>query len=188
MTINNTLSLDISISGSGQLATTTALINGSAENFQVGTNTYQFPGESLGAELVLSTGTGNLQANQWYNGQRVVNATTYDLLNLSSPSSGLLNGLNQNLQLTYVKWILLVILVHDGTKKLQIGPQGQSNAWPGWWDGVTATYYDTEYWMLFRANDSGNGLGPAITGTTNVLPIYNPTGSAITYSIFIGGN
>ena len=81
-----------------------------------------------------------------------------------------------------------MILGHDGTKNLLIGPQNQTHAWPGWFEGVTANFYDTEYWMLLKACDMGAGIGPAITSTTNILPIYNPTANPISYSILLGGN
>jgi hypothetical protein len=184
----NTLSLNFGLDGFGSLSDASLGINPAFESFRIGSSTSQFPGDGTPPFLNLTTGTSGGQANQWYQAQRTVAATSYDLLNLSSASSTLVNGLGQPLQLTDVKWVLIVINNHDGTKKLQVGPQGQSDAWPAWFEAVTANFYDTVYWTLFKACDMGTGVGPAVTGTTNILPVYNPTANPITYSIFIGGN
>jgi hypothetical protein len=185
----NSLNLDIEIAGSGTLYDASNVINPTTEYFVLGSGNTQFPGD-IAPELIFSTGTGNLQGNQWYLGQRTLAATSYDLLNLQSGSttSGLKNGLGQYVQIAQLKWLILAILNHDGVKKLQIGPQGQSNAWPAWFEAVTANFYTVESWLLLKCNEYGTGLGPAITSTTNILPIYNPTANPITYSIFLGGN
>jgi hypothetical protein len=186
----NQLSLNVGLSGGGTLTAAPTGPDSTTSFFKIGTtpSAGQFPGDGILPVLALATGTGNGQGNQWVCQTRTLAATTYDLLNLRSSSSGLLNSLGQNVQFTNVKGIILVVNSHDGTKKLQIGPQGQSNAWPGWWEAVTANFYDTEYWAVAKFQDMNTGLGPAVTPTTNILPIYNPTANPITYSIFIVGN
>lgn len=190
MSSPNTLSLTVGIVGNGTLADASNVINPTAEGFEVGTEATQFPGDTVAPQLVLSTGnvsTSGGQANQWYLGQRIVNATTYDLLDIASAVSGLKNGLGQNINLSKVLGFLIVVNNHDGVQHLQVGPQGQSNAWQGPFSGVGADQYLTVYWMAFVANDFDNGIGPQPTGTTNILPVYNPTASTITYSIFVVG-
>ena len=39
------------------------------------------------------------EANQWHLGQRLVNATSFDLLNIADAVSGLVNGLGQPIDL-----------------------------------------------------------------------------------------
>jgi hypothetical protein len=175
------------LTGFGTLLDAPFTIGTGIDNWQIGSQNTQFPGDTS-PQLQLTTGTGNGQGNQWACQQRVLAATTFDLLNLQDAALGLKNDMGQPIQLVKVKFFALAILSHDGTKKLQIGPQGQSNAWPGWWQAVTANFYDVEYWFIGKGNDSGNGLGPAITPTTNILPVFNPTGSPITYAVLVGGN
>ena len=183
----NTLTLQIGVQGSGLLADANAIINPASETFQIGAQAVSFPGDTVLPALVLSTGTGNLQGNQWYSGQRVLAAGAFDLLNLRDAALGLLNGLGQRVQLARVVGFLIVVNNHDGVQNLRVGPQAQANAWQGPFSGVVADQYLTIYWLVFLANDTANGLG-IVDATHNILPVFNPTAAAITYSIFVVGN
>lgn len=187
MANTNTLSLTFYLVGNGTLTDATQVVNVGYEPFKIGNDTPQFPGDGVQPEIDLSTGTGDGQGNQWYQGQRTLAATTYDLLNLNDATLGLKNGIGQPIQLVKVKVLLIVINGHDGVKNLLIGPQNQTHAWQGWFGGVTANYYDTVYWFHAIGNEDGNGIGTVLDSTHNILAIYNPTASPITYSIFIAG-
>lgn len=183
MANTNAINLSVGFEGNGKLTNTPDGIDLAISSFQIGTLASQFPGDGILPELDFS-GIAN---PQWVLQKRTLAATTYDLLNLDHATLGLKNPLGIPVQFQIINLFMLVILNHDGIKKLQIGPQGQSNAWPAWFQAVTANFYDTEFWSLCKFNDLVNGIGPQVTGTTNILPVYNPTASPITYGLFIVG-
>lgn len=134
------------------------------------------------ATLTLTTGTGNQQVNQWYCARRTLAGTTFDLLDLSG---GLTNGLGQTVTLTKLKYVRLSVVSPDGTKALRIGPQNQAAAAQLWFGGTGATVYDTVYETVEHRMTYA---GWTITGTTaDILPIYNPGGSAVIYAIWLMG-
>ena len=146
MSSSNTLSLTVGVSGSGTLSDAST-INPATESFQVGVKSSQFPGDGVVPQLSLQTGaTPPGEANQWYLGQRSVNATSFDLLNIADAVSGLVNGLGQPIDLAKVLGLLIVVNNHDGIKNLRIGPQAQTHAWQGPFSGIGADQYLTIYW------------------------------------------
>lgn len=130
----------------------------------------------------LSFGTASGQANQWYAAQRTVAATTADNLDLSGV---LVNPVSGTVTLTAVKRVLVQIVSPNGTKSLRVGPQNVSNAWQGPWGGTGATVYETVYESFDIKNQFG---GWAVTaGTGDILGIYNPSLTSVTYFIWIIG-
>lgn len=129
----------------------------------------------------LGYGTGSGQGNQWYLARRTVNATTADNLDLA----GVLTNLTGTITFSHIKRLLLRIVSPDGTKKLQVGPRNQANAWQGPWGGTGATVYEEVVEELDKKNQFG---GWAVTaGSADVLGIYNPGATAVTYAIWIIG-
>lgn len=131
----------------------------------------------------LAFGTGSGQANKLYIASRALAATTFDLLDLAG---GLSDGLGNTLTFTSLKLAVLAILTPNGTKVLRVGPQAQSNPFLGAWGGTGATVYKGFTHWDMPVYDPVAGY--AVTaGTGDILPIYNPTGSSITYTILLAG-
>jgi hypothetical protein len=142
---------------------------------------------NLGAGImpVLATsytyGTGSSQVNAFWAASRTVAATTYDNINLTTAP----NALGTTFSLTKLKALVVAISSPDGSKKLRVGPQNQSNAAQLWFGGTGATAYD-EFFHYRVWEDPYTGY--AVTASTaDILPIYNPTGSSITYAIWLLG-
>lgn len=128
-----------------------------------------------------SFGTGSGQANKWYLAQRTLAATTYDDLNLTSGLSTL--GTTQTF--TALKRVLIAIVDPEGTKRLRIGPQGRTNANPLWFQAATTNFWEETYTYVLKDRPvTGWGVTAA---STDVLGVYNPTGSSITYAIWLLG-
>lgn len=133
--------------------------------------------------LTLLNGTGSGQASNWYLAVRSVAGTTADNLDLAG---GLTNGLGQVLTFTKVKYLLLAINSPDGAKKLDLGPKGASNPFIGPWAGGSgATVYDEVYEVYENRNTFSGWTVTATTG--DILGIYNPGATTVTYTIFIIG-
>lgn len=130
----------------------------------------------------LQNGTGSGQANKWFLERRTVNATTYDLLDLAG---GVDDYKGDPITFTAIKRCLLKIVDPNGTKKLYLGPQNQTNAAQLWAGGTGATAYDEVFWGIDHKHPYAGWTVTA--GTGDILPVYNPTGSAITYAIFLLG-
>lgn len=126
-------------------------------------------------------GTGSAQVNAFYAASRTLAATTFDLLNLTT----LPNALGTTFSLTRLKLLVISIDSPDGTKSLRVGPQNQSNAAQLWFGGTGATVYET----IFTGQKWEDPYaGYTVTATTgDILPIYNPGGSSVTYGIWILG-
>jgi hypothetical protein len=132
------------------------------------------------ADLLLEFGTGTGQANALYIASRTVTATTADNINLTSLSMG-----GTTFSLTKVKYVLIAISGADGTKSLQVGPKGVSNAVQLGWGGTGATVYDT---VITDREWKHPYAGWTVTATTaDILGIYNPGASSVTYGIVIAG-
>lgn len=126
-------------------------------------------------------GTGSQQVQAFYCATRTVSATTFDLINMTS---GIV-GLGNTFPLTALKLLLLIISGPDGTKKLRVGPQAQSNANQLWFGGVGATAYDE--FLTYRLYDNPFAGLPVTPSTADVLPVYNPGASPVTYGIWALG-
>ncbi len=151
---------------------------GASARRQFGTGTLA----ELGVTLAYGTGSG--QASKWHIGVRALAATTYDLLDLAGGS--LADPVGNALTFSTVKLIVVAISSPDGTKTLRVGPQNQSNAPALNWGGTGATVYHTlTHWAMPLYQPV---TGATITaGTGDILPVYNPGGSSVTYAILIAG-
>jgi hypothetical protein len=179
-----TLNLNIEIAGSGSLTDIPATINSVEESGTVGSGSFGGPND---INLILSPGTGNLQANQWYLCRRTCDATSSDNLNLNDATSGIVNGLGQHLELAQVTAIIIALTAPDGTLTLRVGPQGVSDAWKGPFEGVGSTCYLNVTDFAVLAGRFGDGLGTVTDTTANILGISNPGATNITYDIWIIG-
>jgi hypothetical protein len=134
-------------------------------------------------DQTFSYGTGSGKVNMWYLARRTLATVTFDLLDLAG---GLTDYKGAAITFTKIKRILLVVIDPDGTKTLRIGPQNQSAPFIGPWSGGTgATVYNT----VFRKFDQDEPYaGWAVTATTaDILPIYNPGASSVTYLLWLLG-
>lgn len=128
-------------------------------------------------------GTGSGAVNMWYLARRTLATVTFDLLDLAG---GLTDFKGAAITFTKIKRVLLVIIDPDGTKTLRIGPQNQSNPFIGPWSGGSgATVYNT----VFRKFDQDQPYaGWTVTaGTGDILPIYNPGATSVTYLLWLLG-
>ena len=138
-----------------------------------------WPALSLGLEFGSATGL----ANKAVITRRTVAATTYDNLDLSG---SLVDGLGNTTSFTFLKLAIVALVSPDGTKKVRVGPQNQSNAWQGPWGGVGATVYrEVPYWDVVVWEPVA---GYAVTNaSTDIFPVYNPTGSSLDYVVLLAG-
>jgi hypothetical protein len=145
---------------------------------------YQFGLKSVPElSFALTYGTGSGKANKIYTAQRTVTATTADNLDLA----GSLTDLNGSaITFTKIKLILIAIVSPDGTKTLRVGPRGVSNTYQGAFGGTGATVYkDFTHWDVVEYEPV---TGRTVTaGTGDILGIYNPSASSVTYEIIIAG-
>jgi hypothetical protein len=128
--------------------------------------------------------SGALKCNEWFRDERTVAASTADNLDLAG---SLKNPFGDTITFTYLRVVILAIDAPDGTKALRFGPRGQANAWQGPFAGTSATDYITVTDSLFLANLSGTNGWPVTAGTGDILGIYNPGTSAVTYRIWLLG-
>lgn len=135
----------------------------------------------MGIELTFGTGSG--QANWAYMRKGVsLNATTFSNLDLAGT---LTDGVGNTITATKLKLAVVALDSPDGSKALRVGPQNQSNVAQLGWGGTGATVYQTvtHHWWLYEPV-----AGYTITaGTGDVFPLYNPGGSAVTFSILLAG-
>jgi len=113
-----------------------------------------------------------------------VAAGTADNLDLAG---SLTNPFGETITFTHLRVIILAIDAPDGNKSLHFGPRGQANAWQGPFAGVSATDYIIVSDSLFIVNLSGTNGWPVTAGTADILGIYNPGLSAVTYRIWLLG-
>lgn len=129
-----------------------------------------------------SHGTGDGQVTKWYLARRTLAATTFDNLNLTSGLSTA--GVTQ--AFTALKRVLVAIIDPDGTKRLRVGPQGQSNANQLWFQAVTTNFWEETYTHVLKDRPV---TGWAVTpSTADVLSIYNPGASSLDYAVWLLGN
>lgn len=126
-------------------------------------------------------GTGNFQVNAFYAANRTVAATTFDNFNLTTGPA----ALGTVFSLTKLKLLVVAIVSPDGTKKLRVGPQNQSNAAQLWFGGTGTTVYDE--FTAYRVWENPYA-GYTVTATTgDILPIYNPGAGPVTYGAWLLG-
>lgn len=131
-----------------------------------------------------ASGTSSGQFDNWWHDSRTVTATTYDNLDLRGGTVS--TKLNLILDFQKIKLGVISIRSPDGTKSLLVGPQNITNAWQGPWGGVGATVYTTVLHSHVFAFDPYTGFAVA-AGTGDILGIYNPGASSVTYDIFLLG-
>lgn len=137
---------------------------------------------SLSASFLEGTNAG--QANKSYRSQQTIAATTTTTFDLTN---SLLNPFGATLTFDKVKSILVAIIDPDGSKKLRIGPMGETNAWQGPFGGVGAeSYLETVNW-LHLCDPLGAGWD-VTNGTADQLPIRNPTANSLDFVIWILGH
>lgn len=130
-------------------------------------------------DLVISSGTDDFQANNWYLARRTVAGTTSDNLDLA----GGLSNFGGTLTFTKIKRVYVAIIDPDGVKSLRVGPQSVSNAWTGPF-GSTSDYASVMYRLdLLEPYDGWT----VAAGTADILGIYNPGATPVTYAILLIG-
>lgn len=135
-------------------------------------------------DLSVSYGIGANQCNWLYFEQgRSLAATTYDNHDLYG---GLTDAFGTAINATALKLAIVALDSPDGAANLRVGPQNQTGAAQLGWGGTGATVYQTVYDWWLASNMSAAGW--TITNTTaDVFSVYNPTGSAVLYSILLAG-
>lgn len=135
---------------------------------------------TLGVSLTYGTGSG--QANWAYYASRTVATVTADNLDLSG---SLTDGLGNTISATKLKLLVVAVSSPDGTKTIRVGPRGVANTLQGPWGGTGATVYtDVTTWhVLYEPVAGWNVVG----GSSDILGIYNPSASSVTYSILMAG-
>src|SRR5579862_3188329 len=124
-------------------------------------------------DVNLTDGTGAGQANAvWENSYVIAASGTVDL-NLQS----LTDYAGNALVFTAIKLVKIYIDSPDGIKEIKFGPLGQSNAWPGWWGGVSATDY-TKVRQKFENADQY--VGWAVGASTKTVRLLNSTAGSVT--------
>lgn len=163
---------NLALTGAGQIQD---LVNLASQPASIG----QGPLPSLLSSY--SYGTGPQEVDAFYSATRTVAATSFDLINLTSG----ITALGNTFALSAIKMLLLAIVAPDGVQKLRVGPQGQTDANQLWFGGTGATDYDE--FFTYRIYDSPFAGLPVASGSTDVLPVYNPGASAVTYGIWVLG-
>jgi len=131
----------------------------------------------------VTSGTGSQQVNQVYLASRSILTTANDDIDLSG---SLTDDDGDAITFTKIKKIIVAITSADGSKKLYVGPKGVSNPFIGpWAGGQGATVYDEVYEFQLWINSFAGWTVTA--GTGDILRIHNPTGSTITYTLYLEG-
>lgn len=131
----------------------------------------------------LATGTGAGQVDQVYFRPFTVPAGGSVAVDLQG-GGGELDLANRPLALVKVKWLYLEVTAPASGKRVDLGPQGAANAFPGWWPGVTAAD-KTPVRDKFEQCDPNDGW--AVGGSTKVLTISNPGGAAVSGFLILAG-
>lgn len=130
----------------------------------------------------LTYGTGSGKANWAYYASRTVATVTADNLDLNGV---LTDGLGNTISATKLKLLVLAVSSANGTRALQFGPRGVSNTAQLNFGGVSGTDYQTvTHWHMLYEPVAGYTI---VGGSSDVIGIYNPTGSSVTYSILMMG-
>lgn len=182
----NSLSTSVQVAGGGKVQDNTSLVSQTA-NFGTGA----LPSKNL----AFTYGTGananapaQINANCWYLNQRTVAATTADNLTLYG---SLTDAEGATLNFKFIRYVLIIIVSPDGTKYLNIGPRGVSNAWGGaanmpWPGGATSVVYD-QCWWTWEICQPFAGYTVDHTTPADVLGIYNGSAESVTYAVWLIG-
>jgi len=140
-------------------------------------------GQMPNCVTTVTSGTGSQQVNQEYLATRSVLTTANDDIDLSG---SLTDDDGETITFTKIKKIIVAITDADGTKKLYVGPKGVSNPFIGpWAGGQGATVYEEVFEFQLWINSFAGWTVTA--GTGDILRIHNPTGSTITYTLYLEG-
>lgn len=175
------LTFNPNMSGQGQYLPTSA-VGALSSTFLLGQSfPTTFPTYNLGTGTAL---TGNvIQIADWYLNQATITSGTTLSINLNGGSDA--NPFGAALTWTKLKLVLISLVAPNGTNKIQIGPQGVSNAAQLWFGGVTSVCVVDEYYTMFKA---GPPAGWTITPATAMLfNIKNPNAGSVNVSILLGG-
>jgi hypothetical protein len=172
-----TLTASFSFTASGS-QTKDDLLAVVTDSFSSGNAT--FP--SMSASFTLGSNAG--QASKWYRGQRTLAGNATDLVSLTGT---LTDSFGSTISFTKIKSLLVAIIDPDGTKKIKVGPQNETDAWQGFFGGVgTESYVETSNWLHF-VDHLGTGWTVS-QGTADVLPISNSGANSLQYILWILGN
>lgn len=137
-------------------------------------------------KTTLNFGPDDNEAEEWYTDEFTIasGAGGTNHFDLAGSLVSQLHG--GTLTFTVVKLLVVAIDAPNGTKKLQVGPQGVAAAWQGPWGGVGATVYTEVVSWSVLVNDPFTGY--AVTATTaDVLGVVNNSGTSVTARILIVG-
>ena len=159
-------SITATLSQDSTLAITTDVVASGSSSFPTLTQT-------------LTDGTGAGQATKWYRSYRTLATVTSENLDLSG---SLLDPFGATLSFTGIKAIVVAVVAPDGTKSVTIGGAA-SNPFIGPFSagGTLNIPYNQ---VLINPNAAGWGVTAA---TADILKVYNPGASTITYCIWIVG-
>jgi hypothetical protein len=172
----NTLTGEMHLTGNFTLAK--GLANRQAyENMQIGQN--GFPAQ----DITYTDGSGTNQGHIYFCNSYTIAGTTANNIDLNAAVT---DDMGQTVTMVVVKEIIVAIDSPDGSMKVRVGPQGQSNPFIGPWSGGQgATVYEDVYtvgrWSMPFA-------GWTVTaGTGDILGLYNPGATAITVHVLVIG-
>lgn len=150
----------------------------------VGNRKYTFNSGSNNFDAMTQTfsvGDAANQAEKMFFDERTVTATTADNLDLAG---SLTDPFGNTLTFAAIKAVLIAVDSPDGSKSLQVGPRAVANAWVGPFGD--ASDYLTVYCWLTLINPSAAGWS-VTAGTGDLLCIYNPGATSVTYRVLILG-
>lgn len=134
-------------------------------------------------DLSVSYGTGSGQVSWVYFTTGSLAATTAANVDLSGSVT---DGLGNTVSATKLKILIVAVTSPDGSKRIRVGPRGVANAAQLNFGGVASTdYIDVYDWCPVVLETT---TGFTITaGTGDIVGVYNPGGSAVTYSLLAAG-
>jgi hypothetical protein len=169
------MALEATIELTASSVMTTALDLGDSVD-SVATGVGEFP-ECL---IELEDGNGNEQAQAHWHDLRTVAAGVWDSIDLSGALTG---PLGATVNVVKVKTVLVVIQDPGPTKRLQLGPQGQTAAALfGFGYNDTPIYFTCTRFAIIEDVDAGYAI---VNGATDRFIVHNPTAGDITYAIWI---
>lgn len=182
----NTLNGQVQVIGSAKISDSVSLVSQTA-----GFGTGPLPSKTL--NFTYGTGANanaptQFNVNCWYLASRTVSATTADNLTLYG---SLTDAEGNAINFKYIRYICIIISSPDGTKYLNVGPQGVTHAWGGasnmpWPGGAGSTVYD-QVWWYWEICHPFAGYTVDHTTPADVLGIDNGSAESVTYGIWIIG-
>lgn len=131
----------------------------------------------------LATGTAAGQVDQIYFTPLNIAAGVTLQIDLKG-GGGELDLSNRPLALAHLKWLYLEITTPASGVRYDLGPQGVTNAFQGWWPGVTSSD-KTGVRSQFEMLDQNDGW--AVGSTTKILAVKNPGGATVAGFLIAAG-